>query len=266
MQSLVFLKLGGALITEKTQAHTPRPEVISRLAKELKDALAIDPELGLVLGHGSGSFGHVAAAKYQTQAGVHTPHQWEGFVDVWHEARALNQIMLELMVTAGLPVLAFPPSAGAIAEDGILSHWDTRALEAALNNHLIPVLNGDVAFDAKRGGTILSTETVFAYLAQKIKPARIALAGIEPGVWQNFPQRDRIIPVITPQNFPSLEPGLKGSSGIDVTGGMAHKVSSMLNLVKSIPGLEITIFSGEEPGCIRQVLQNKSCGTVIRAN
>jgi isopentenyl phosphate kinase len=266
MQSLVFLKLGGALITEKTQAHTPRLEVISRLAEEIKTSIENDPNLSLVLGHGSGSFGHVAAAKYQTQAGVRTPRQWAGFVDVWQEARALNQIMLEFMVTAGLPVLAFPPSAGAIAEDGVLTHWDTRALEAAVQNHLIPVINGDVAFDTLRGGTILSTESVFAYLAHTFTPVRIALAGIEPGVWQNFPQRDRIIPVITPQDFPSLEPGLKGSAGIDVTGGMAHKVSSMLHLVESIPGLEIIIFSGEEPGCIRKVLQNESCGTVIRSH
>jgi len=86
MTSLQFLKLGGSLITEKDRPHTARLQVIRRLASEIARARRDDPALRLVLGHGSGSFGHVPAQKYGTRGGVRTPEEWGGFVQVWREA------------------------------------------------------------------------------------------------------------------------------------------------------------------------------------
>ena len=65
-----FLKLGGSLITDKDTAHTPRIDVIDRIAGEIKKYLVEHPQDSLLLGHGSGSFGHVPAAKYGTREGV----------------------------------------------------------------------------------------------------------------------------------------------------------------------------------------------------
>jgi isopentenyl phosphate kinase len=70
MQELVFLKLGGSLITDKTQAYTARHEKLADLASQIARSLHADPELRLVLGHGSGSFGHTAAKKYGTRDGA----------------------------------------------------------------------------------------------------------------------------------------------------------------------------------------------------
>ena len=66
---LVFLKLGGSLITDKTQPMTPRLDVIQHLAGEISAAVKSSPRLSLLIGHGSGSFGHEVADRYQTQAG-----------------------------------------------------------------------------------------------------------------------------------------------------------------------------------------------------
>lgn len=265
MNSLIFLKLGGSLITEKTQPSTPRLDIIHRLAIEIGAFLALHPELRLIIGHGSGSFGHVAAKKYGTRQGVHTPADWRGFADVWHEARLLNQIVIESLVIAGLKVLSFPPSAGVLAEEGAVLKWDICSLETALENNLLPVVAGDVVFDTRRGGTILSTEDAFGFLARQLKPQRILLAGIEPGVWMDFPKRTHLIPVINQYNITAIAPGLQGSPATDVTGGMAQKVNSMLDLAQALPGLEILIFSGNEPGNIERALQGSSRGTVIRA-
>ena len=54
--SLVFLKLGGSLITDKSKPDTPRIAVLERLAKEIRRALTDQPQLSLLIGHGSGSF------------------------------------------------------------------------------------------------------------------------------------------------------------------------------------------------------------------
>ena len=61
MPELIFLKLGGSLLTDKTRPQALRPDVLGRLAGEIAAALAARPALWLLIGHGSGSFGHVAA-------------------------------------------------------------------------------------------------------------------------------------------------------------------------------------------------------------
>ena len=166
-QQLVFLKLGGSLITDKSAARTPRPEVLSRLAQEIAGARQANPALRLLLGHGSGSFGHVPARQYGTRQGVRSPGQWRGFAEVWREANALNRLVVDALYAAGIPVVAFPPSASVTACDGRLAAWDIAPLRAALAAGLLPVVQGDAIFDTALGGTILSTEEVFIHLTSE---------------------------------------------------------------------------------------------------
>ncbi len=259
----VFVKLGGSLITDKGKPHTALHAVLARLAGEIAAARRERPELRLLLGHGSGSFGHVPAQKYATRDGVRTPAQWLGFSEVWSEARALNQVVVEALLAAGLPVIAFPPSAAVTAADGALDGWDLAPLRAALAAGLLPLVNGDVIFDRVRGGTILSTEELFVHLAGQLNPARILLAGIEDGVWADFPACTRLIPTITPQNIAEIEQTLGGSAATDVTGGMLSKVRTMLELTSGLPDLEVLIFSGRQPGLLQQALGGARPGTRI---
>ncbi len=263
MQNCCFLKLGGSLITDKSLPHTPRLEVLSRLAGEIAAARQENPAMKLVLGHGSGSFGHIPARKYGTRQGVQTSEEWRGFIEVWKEAAALNHIVVDALFSAGLPVIALPASASLVASDGQVSVWNLAPLVSALEAGLLPVIYGDVVFDRVRGGTILSTEDLFQYLAQQIHPQRLLLSGLEEGVWADYPARRQLITDITPHNYASISQALGGSASADVTGGMETKVRQMLSLVEVIPGLEIWIFSGENPGNVFQALSGKSIGTRI---
>jgi len=67
---LVFLKLGGSLLTDKTQVEAVQEDALRRVAGEVSRACQDAPHLRLLLGHGSGSFGHVAARQHGTRAGV----------------------------------------------------------------------------------------------------------------------------------------------------------------------------------------------------
>ena len=260
---LYFLKLGGSLITDKNKPHTPRARVIARLAGEMAEARRLNPDLQLIVGHGSGSYGHVAGDKYHTRQGVHTPAEWLGFSEVWQAARELNQIVTGALVDAGLPVIAFPPSAAALAQNGQVSRWDTQPIRAALAAGLVPLVYGDVVFDTLLGGTILSTEELFIYLARQLWPQRILLAGLEKGVWADYPVSKQLIAAITPESFSGLAANLAGSAAVDVTGGMAQKVSSMVALVEQLPGTEALIFSGRRAGQVRRALSGESVGTKI---
>ncbi len=261
---LVFLKLGGSLITDKDRPRTPRLEVLSRMAAEIGEALREQPGLRLVMGHGSGSFGHVAARQYGTRQGARSQADWMGFAEVWKEARALNQLVVEALHGAGLPVIAFPPSAAVTAKDGQAVGWDLRPIQAALNAGLLPLVNGDTIFDEQRGGTILSTEDLFIYLARRLRPGRILLAGREEGVWADYPACTRLVSEITQENFASVAAQIQGSASVDVTGGMLEKVRTMLDLTGELPGFEACIFSGLVPGQVKQALLGGHFGTVIR--
>ena len=257
----VFVKLGGSLITDKNTPRTPRPETIPRLMREIAEARAARPEMRLVLGHGSGSFGHVEGKKYGTRAGVRTEAEWHGFAEVQAAAGLLNRLVIDAAREAGLPVVNFPPSASAVCRDGVIQAMALVPIQAALDHNLIPLAFGDVAIDEVRGGTIVSTEDVFRYLALPLKPDRILLAGIEPGVLARWPNGE-VIPEITSIDMLG-EVG--GAHAADVTGGMASKVREMLALAANVPGVTIQIFSGETPGLVRAALMGEAMpGTLIR--
>jgi isopentenyl phosphate kinase len=171
--------------------------------------------------------------------------------------------VLESLEKSGLPVIAMPPSTSVTATGGQVSSWDLVPIQSALAAGLVPLINGDTIFDTHLGGTILSTEELFFHLARQLKPRRIALAGIETGVWADFPTCTRFIESITPDQFEQVTGRLRGSAAVDVTGGMLTKVQTMIELLEDIPGLEILIFSGLVPGNVNQALAGKVIGTRI---
>ncbi len=257
----VFLKLGGSLITDKNREHTVLPDVLARLADEIAGALNARQELRLIVGHGSGSFGHTLAKKYGTRQGVKTPEQWRGFADVAQVAARLNRHVFDALRAAGVPAVNVQPSASAVCRDAVITDMAVTPIKNALDHALVPLVMGDVAVDEVRGGTIVSTEDVFKYLAAhaQLRPSRILLAGIERGVLTRWPDGD-VIPLITAANIESLRPALRGSHTADVTGGMESKVLEMLALAQSVQGMTIRIFSGNEAGMVERMLAGESEG------
>jgi isopentenyl phosphate kinase len=279
MKELVFLKLGGSLITDKTQPYTPKLDVIEDVALQISTALRTQPDLRLVIGHGSGSFGHVAASEYHTRDGffprpsplIHRERDktqdnyWKGFAEVWYQASSLNRFVMKSLHKVNVPSIALPPSANVIASDGKVVIWETTSISMALAARLVPMIYGDVTFDEIRGGTILSTEDLFSHLARALNPQRILLAGLESAVWEDFPSRTRKVETITPQTFNQISESVGKAAGADVTGGMKSKVTQMLGLVQQDPELKIQIFSGAEPGNIQRALTGETLGTWITA-
>lgn len=261
---LKFLKLGGSLITDKNAVEAAQPEIIKRVAREIAAALIEAPDTQLLLGHGSGSFGHVAASRYATRSGIRTREEWHGFAHVSLVAARLNGLVAGALHAEGIPVMRFQPSATALCAAGRLLSMDVSSIQRALDAGLVPLVYGDVAFDRAIGGTIISTEEIFAFLSLELQPASIWLAGDVPGV---LDVRGDVIPEITPANLADIRQTLRGSGSIDVTGGMFSKVETMLNLCRERPGLSVHIFSGLEKQLIGNSVAGQSVpGTTIRAD
>jgi isopentenyl phosphate kinase len=260
---IILLKLGGSLITDKDMAYTPRLDKLKELADEIKTVLDLAPNWSLILGHGSGSFGHVAAKKHGTRNGVQTKEQWHGFAEVRYQAAELNRFVVKSLIEAGLPAIPFPPSASMISDNRKVIQHNVATIQKALDNHLLPVVQGDVAFDESLGGTILSTEDVFTFLMEKFNCSRILLAGIEAGVWEDFPARTKLVKQIQLSDYEKMRAGIKGSVSTDVTGGMKAKVEEMLSLIQKNENLTVQIFSAEEKGFLTRALNGQNVGTLL---
>lgn len=260
---LALLKLGGSLITDKLVEQSFRRDVMARLAAEVRAALDASPGLKLVIGHGSGSFGHFEAKRHGTMQGVSTPEQWAGFARVGLVAAELNRLVAVELVAAGLPVFRVQPSASARCEDGRLVEMRLDVVHRALSHGLVPLLYGDVAFDDVRGGTIISTEAIFTYLALNLPAEHVVLLGEVDGVYD---EQGQIIPQITPGTLPRIQHLLQSSAGVDVTGGMLTKVEDMLALVQQRPGLSIQIANGLRSGVLCDALAGLPAGTLLRAD
>jgi isopentenyl phosphate kinase len=256
LAELVFVKLGGSLITDKNLEATARPELIRRLAGEVLRAGDKRADLHLVLGHGSGSFGHMAAQRYHVQTGV---TDWRGYAETGAAATRLNRIVTDIFLEAGVPVVSIQPSASARCRGGELQELAVQPVERSLQHGLVPVVYGDVALDDLWGSTIISTESIFAYLARFISPQRVLLVGEVKGVYSSDPHLDtqaHLIPRLRASHIEQVESVLGGSHGVDVTGGMRSKVWAMIDLVRAMPTLQVALLSGLEPGLLERALED----------
>ncbi|NOZ50096.1 MAG: uridylate kinase [Chloroflexi bacterium] len=266
--NLHFIKLGGSLITDKTTPLTPRPLILQRLAREIAVAQAALPRQRWLISHGSGSYGHVVGKRYATRAGVSDARGWWGFVQTGYIAAQLHRLVLAALLQAGIPAISFAPSAWVSCSDGEISAFRVEPVRAALDAGLTPVLFGDVAFDDRRGGTIISTEQVLAAVAPALQPHRITLVGKVDGVYEADPLQHpdlHPIPHLQLDQLPALAQVLGESHGIDVTGGMVSKIEIMADLLRHMPKLRIHLLSGELPGHLQAHLLHpqRPLGTTI---
>ncbi len=266
---LTFIKLGGSVITDKRGQEAPDLPMIQRLVTELRTVWQTAPDQRLLLGHGSGSFGHFYAARYGVHRGLAPTDDWIGFAQTSGAALRLNRMVVDALLAADLPALALQPSASLQSSAGELTMWQTSTIGQALDHGLIPVIHGDVAFDTLQGSAIISTEALFAYLVlhTDICPTRIILVG-EAALYTADPHAHPMaepIPLITPANIEQVLCGAGASHAVDVTGGMYSKLQLMWRLVQARPGLEVYLI-GPTPGLLAAALQGHpvSLGTIIR--
>lgn len=262
---LIFLKLGGSLITQKDKPFTENKEVIKRIAKEIHQARK-EKGFRLLLGNGGGSYPHVPAKKYKTAEGIINEESLKGIAEVQDAASRLNRIIVRALLDAGENAISIQPSSVCLTRNSRIAEFHTKPLEMFLEKDMIPVVYGDVGLDLEQGCSIISTEELFISLAKKLKPERIISAGIVDGVFTADPflnPEAKLIPEITSENYPKVKKMLAGSAGIDVTGGMLHKVERYLELAS----IEVKsyIISGLIKNRLKDALLGKEVeGTVIK--
>lgn len=259
---LIFLKLGGSAITDKSREATPKLDVIRAAAHAIQSARAQNPSLQLLLGHGSGSFGHFAAKK----SGFGQKNNWTAYAETGAAAQRLNRLVTDIFLEENIPVVSIQPSASAHMHDGEIAGLAVSSMQTALEHNLIPMIYGDVAFDDTRGMSIASTDALFTYLAPILKPSLIIYATAVSGIYTADPLKHpdaKLIPEITPESFQEIRAHVGAAHGVDVTGGMLDKLARSIALVEKFPSLDIHIVAIES---IRRDLSETDYagGTLVR--
>lgn len=262
MKHLILIKLGGSLITDKARPFTEDLVTIRRIVREIHQARKISRKL-LVIGHGGGSYPHVPAAKYKTAEGVVNMESYKGIVVVQDAAARLNRIIIKELINVGENAVTLSPSSFMIAENGEIKKAFLEPLLKLLEFEMLPVVYGDVTLDLEKGCCILSTEKILNYLAQKLtrhyEINKVIHCGKTGGVYD---EKGRVIKSINRNGFNKLKKEIGESDGIDVTGGMLHKVEEALKLAKK--GISSEIINGSKSRILKKaILGKKVLGTII---
>jgi isopentenyl phosphate kinase len=243
MKNLIFIKLGGSVITHKDIPFKENISAIKRLAGEIGKTSRKTKSL-FIVGHGGGSYPHVPAKKYKTHKGLVGKDGLRGLSEVQDAAARLNRIVIGELIKAGLNAVSLSPSSFIYARNGKPAKSFLEPLKKLLKVGGVPVVYGDVVMDEKMGCSILSTESIFAYLVKRLKKdfeiKRIIYCTDTDGVYDS---QGKTIPLITPKNFSEVKKQIKGSKSTDVTGGMIHKVEESIELVKRYK-IEVDIVNG----------------------
>lgn len=260
MKKIIFLKLGGSLITDKEKPFTVKIDVIKNLARQISEALKTKPELNLLIGNGGGSYPHYPAVKYNMKEGIKNETQKMGFCEVQDAAARLNRLIVKELLKVKVKAISVNPSSMIIAQGGKIKNFYIDPIIKFLQLGLIPVIYGDIVFDEILGAKIFSTEQLLSYLAVYFKKLgwlvdKIIHSGTTVGVLDN---QGKLIPLITRKTIKQIESTFIKPKGFDVTGGMAHKVNEALNLTNL--GIKTLIINGNAK---KNLLRNALLGIAV---
>ncbi|PSP96873.1 acetylglutamate kinase [Halobacteriales archaeon QS_4_70_19] len=248
------LKLGGSVVTRKDgveQVAVARLEraagIIGRFHGRDGDAAgAADVDAAdLVVVHGGGSFGHPNAERRGVTTSEGT-HDAAAVRDIHDPMRELNRLVVGALSEAGVPAVQVAPLSAGHRVDGEFRQ-PVDAVAALLAEGFIPVLHGDVVATAGGGVTVVSGDELVTTLATGLDADRVGLCSDVPGVLDaGGAVVDRI------ERFEDVADALGGSEATDVTGGMAAKVRTLLELgapasVFDLDGLS-AFLDGGSPG------------------
>lgn len=242
----LVLKIGGSVITEKSEPMTPNMENIRRIAKEFASAWEAKRVL---LIHGGGSFGHHVALKYLDDRGRITDPK--GISETRRAMHNLTTLIMDAFLEEGVPFFAFDPSACFLFEEGhgpVMVGGSLIQIELALSSGLLPALGGDVVLSHGGFGRVLSGDTIARMLALEFRAKTLAFGTDVDG----YMEGGRVLRRIGKSELSEAISRAGGRAG-DVTGGMAGKLSEIREYMLS-GGRRSVIFNATKPGAISALM------------
>ncbi len=249
--NLALIKLGGSVVTFKDRPLAANTDAIENISKVLA---ALDTPMILV--HGGGSFGHYWSVQYDmhTKPGHYDPHG----VSVVHESMiALNQIIVNSLIRAGLNPYGVPPSVFAADHTPLAAR--IKQIYSMAKARVTPLTFGDVVHSEGSKYSILSGDSLMTMLAKALRPSRVIFAIDVDGIYRDVRTRDLLSEINASSNNVRFSKGAVG----DVTGGMQRKVTEAFKIASY--GMDVLMVSGLRPERIAEAVRGRlSVGTVVK--
>ncbi|MDR1955191.1 MAG: isopentenyl phosphate kinase family protein [Candidatus Methanoplasma sp.] len=247
---MILIKLGGSVITDKTQYRTFNRDVVSRLCKEIKDSGE-----DVIIVHGGGSFGHVLAKEYSLQDGFTGPEQVPAVARVQHDMRELNLMVIDELLNAGIPAISVPPGSCFIIDEGKLILDRPEIVLSASRLGIMPVMFGDAVFDRSKVFGICSGDQLMEALCGLYGPNKAVFVSDVDGLYEKDPKTNPGSKLLAEVTSELLERVSGGGSVDDVTGGVRAKMEAMLRM--TAPERECVLVNGSVPGRLYSLLKGE---------
>ncbi len=247
---MILIKLGGSVITDKSQYKKFNQEQASRLCREIAES-----GRAVMIVHGAGSFGHVLAKRYAIQNGLVDFGQVMPAAMVHHDAMELGMLLTNELMAVGIPAASVSPGTCFVMEDGRLVTNDMEPIRRMSHLGIMPVMFGDVVMDRKKGFGIVSGDQIMELMADLYKPDRIVFVSDIDGLYDSNPKTNpnaEFIPEVTQEIMDSVD---SKEDVDDVTGGVRNKMESMLRMCT--PDRDVVLVNGTVPGRLSSLLKGE---------
>lgn len=251
---MILIKLGGSVITDKSQYKKFNQDQASRLCREIAES-----GRSVMIVHGAGSFGHVLAKRYAVQEGLTDFGKVTPAAMVHHDAMELGMLLTSELMKVGIPAASVSPGTCFVMDDGKLIVNDDEAIRRMAHVGIMPVMFGDVVMDRKRGFGIVSGDQLMELMADMFEPDRIVFVSDIDGLYDKNPKTNpdaRFIPEVTSEVMDAVD---SREDVDDVTGGVRNKMESMLRMCTperdcvlvngTVPGRLLSLLKGEDVPC-----------------
>ncbi|MGI0040036.1 MAG: isopentenyl phosphate kinase, partial [Nitrososphaera sp.] len=205
---LALVKLGGSVITHKDRPLAANVGAIDAIAKVLAGL-----DMPLIVVHGGGSFGHHWSVKYDMHT-LPAPYDPHGVAVVHESMVALNQIIVNSMIRAGLNPYGMPPSAFTAGHKPVAAK--VKQVYAIARSKMMPVTFGDVVHVQGAKYSILSGDAIMTILAKVLRPSRVVFATNVDGIYKDMASKE-LVYEMRAAGRRSIE--FSKAAGADVTGG-----------------------------------------------
>ncbi|MBE6528879.1 MAG: isopentenyl phosphate kinase family protein [Thermoplasmata archaeon] len=247
---MILIKLGGSVITDKSQYRKFNQEQTARLCKEIANS-----RKGVMIVHGAGSFGHVIAKQYQLNKGLQDFGQIPAVAQVQHDTRELSLKVTEELIKVGIPAVSVPPGSCFVMENGRLIVKDDEAIKGLMHIGVMPIMFGDVVADRRKGFSICSGDQAMEVLARKFKPKTILFVSDVDGLYTADPKKDPNAKLIENVDISMLDNIDSELMVADVTGGIRGKIEEMLSICQDCD--ECVLINGTVPGRLEAFLKGE---------
>lgn len=254
----LVVKLGGSVLTRKDEPETVDPARLERAARTVAAHVApMDAGPSLLLVHGGGSFGHYHADRHDISPSSGS-RDAVAVREIHGAMTRLNGMVIDALADYDVPALPIRPLSAAVRDREGRLHLPIRPIQTMLAEGFLPVVHGDVIVHAGNGATILSGDEIVVDLAEALGADRVGLCTSVPGVLD-----EDGTPIERIETFDEVGEVI-ADPDVDVTGGMAGKVRSLLALdgpasIFDLDGLE-DFLDGGDPGTLIESAEGTASG------